>query len=234
MLLKDITDPLVTAIMMIHLINIQLSLTEMFSFGAQVEGYMVAFSRIYNLLSIPQEAEQKKFIPFDNDENQWISQGKLEFDHYSVRYRPETELVLSDINITINPKEKIGVVGRTGAGKSTLCISIWRIIEKYSGSIRIDGIDISTVGLTDLRSRITVIPQEATLFKGTLRFNLDPEDKNNDDEIMRLINKAGLTDLIVRDGSGLDFNIDVKGENLSSGEKQLICICRAILRVSIT
>jgi ATP-binding cassette subfamily C (CFTR/MRP) protein 1 len=139
---------------------------------------------------------------------------------------------LSDINITINPREKIGVVGRTGAGKSTLCIAICRIIEKHSGSIRIDGIDISGVGLADLRSRITVVPQEATLFKGTLRFNLDPEDKNDDSEIMRLVNKAGLIDLTIRDGSGLGFNIDAKGENLSSGEKQLICICRAVLRVS--
>jgi ATP-binding cassette, subfamily C (CFTR/MRP), member 1 len=220
--------------MMVHLINIQLSLTEMFASGAQVEGFMVSFSRCYNLLSIPQEAKQKKLIPVDHEGNQWISRGKIEFDHYFVRYRPETELVLSDINITINPNEKIGVVGRTGAGKSTLCISICRIIEKYSGGIKIDGIDISTVGLTDLRNRITVIPQEATLFKGTLRFNLDPENKNDDDEIMRLINKAGLTDLTVRDNSGLDFNIEVKGENLSSGEKQLICICRAILKVSFS
>jgi ATP-binding cassette, subfamily C (CFTR/MRP), member 1 len=219
--------------MMVRLINIQSSLTEMFSAGSQVEGQMISFNRCYNLLNVPQEAEQHKPIPLDVNGDPWITQGKIEFDHYFVRYRPDTELVLSDISITINPGEKVGVVGRTGAGKSTLCMAICRIIEKESGSIRIDGVDISTVGLTDLRNRITVVAQEATLFKGTLRFNLDPEEKNDDGEIMRLINKAGLTDLTLKDGSGLDYSIDAKGENLSSGEKQLICICRAILRVSV-
>ena len=115
---------------------------------------------------------------------------------------------------------------------STMCIAICRIIEKYSGYIKIDGVDISTVGLADLRNRITVVPQEAILFRGSLRFNLDPENKNEDQEIIRLINEAGLSDLIMRDGVGLDFKIESKGDNLSSGEKQLICICRAILRVS--
>lgn len=200
--------------------------------AATVEEQMVSFNRCYNLLDIPQEAERHKLIPRDQNGNHWIHTGKVEFDHYTVRYRPDTEIVLNDICLTINPKEKIGVVGRTGAGKSTLCIAICRIIEKYSGAIKIDDVDISTVGLTDLRQRITIIPQEATLFKGTLRFNLDPEGKNTDAEIMNLLNKAGLIDLTIRDGSGLDFHIDTRGENLSSGEKQLITICRAILRVS--
>lgn len=194
---------------------------------------MVSFNRCHNMLNIPQEAEQRLPVPLDIKGQPWISEGKIEFDHYSVRYRPETELVLNDITLTINSGEKVGVVGRTGAGKSTLCIALCRIIEKCSGAIRIDGVDISTVGLTDLRTRITIVPQEATLFKGTLRFNLDPEGRNDDQEIMRLLNKAGLIDLTLRDGSGLDFQIEHKGENLSSGERQLVCICRAILRVSV-
>jgi ATP-binding cassette, subfamily C (CFTR/MRP), member 1 len=184
------------------------------------------------LLRIPQEAESRLPIPQTSSKKPWMSDGKIEFCSYSVKYRPDTEIVLNDISITINPREKIGVVGRTGAGKSTLCIAICRIIERQSGCIKIDGIDINTLGLADLRSQITIIPQEATLFNGTLRFNLDPEGRNEDEEIMRLLNKAGLTDLFLRDGNGLDLQIDSKGENLSSGEKQLICICRAILRVS--
>ena len=115
--------------------------------------------------------------------------------------------------------EKIGVVGRTGAGKSTLCLALCRIMEAHSGCIKIDGVDISTVGLSDLRTRITIIPQEATLFEGTLRFNLDIENKCEDSEIMRLLNKAGLLDLIMRDGNGLDYKIGEQVSILLSNSK---------------
>ncbi|CAI2362549.1 unnamed protein product [Moneuplotes crassus] len=227
---KDSLDPVIIAIMMVYLIMIQLNLTLLFQMTSNMEEHMVSFTRCLNICGIPQEATQRKVIPCDADGNPWISKGSITFKDYCVRYRPETELVLQDINLEIQSGEKIGVVGRTGAGKSTLCIAICRIIEKYSGSILIDGVDISKVGLADLRSRITVIPQESTLFKGTLRFNLDPDGKSSEEEIMRLLDKAGLIDLIMRDGKGLDFEIESKGDNLSSGEKQLICICRAILR----
>jgi len=227
-------NSVVIAIMMVYLVQIQFNINFMFTMASTTEEYMVSFSRCNNLLYIPQEREQKKTIPLAEDGKEWISQGEIEFDRYTVSYRPDTPIVLNGVTFKINSKEKIGVVGRTGAGKSTLCIAICRIIEKNSGAIKIDGVDISKLGLIDLRSRITIVPQEATLFKGTLRFNLDPENKNDDFEIMRLLNKAGLADLTLRDGNGLGFLVENKGENMSSGEKQIICICRAILRVSHT
>mmetsp|Transcript_24977 Transcript_24977/g.28657 ORF Transcript_24977/g.28657 Transcript_24977/m.28657 type:complete len:195 (-) Transcript_24977:38-622(-) len=109
-------------------------------------------------------------------------------------------------------------------------MALCRFIEPFAGDIFIDGVNISQVGLADLRDRITVIPQDTALFEHTLRFNLDPDNKATDGEIMELVNKAALTNLVLRDPLGLDAKIHVKGGNLSSGEKQLICICRAILR----
>lgn len=154
----------------------------------------------------------------------------IEFKEVELKYRPTTELVLRGLTFTVQPGEKIGIVGRTGAGKSTICLSISRIVELLAGKIVIDGVDISDIDLTHLRSKITVIPQDAAMFDGTLRFNLDPFSEAEDSEILRLLNEAGLEELLKR--GGLDLKIEEGGSNLSSGEKQLLCICRAILRKS--
>ena len=98
----------------------------------------------------------------------------------------------------------------------------------------IDGIDISSIGLSDLRERITIIPQDSTLFENSLRFNLDPDNNSTDQQIMELVSKAALTNLVVNGERGLDLPIKMKGDNLSSGERQLICICRSILRVRLS
>ena len=166
------------------------------------------------------------------DENNlnWVSKGRIEFINYSVRYRPDTEIVLDSMNVNIKAGEKIGVVGRTGAGKSTLCLAICRFLEASEGRIEIDGVDISQVGLNDLRENITVIPQDAAIFENTIRFNLDPDKQASDEQILELLNKASLINLVSRDAKGLYAGI--QESDLSSGEKQLICICRTILRVS--
>ena len=191
---------------------------------------MVSFERCLKLVEIPQEAKQRSSIPTDENNQPWISKGHVKFRNYSVKYRPDTEVVLKELNVDIQPGEKIGIVGRTGAGKSTLCLSLCRILEALDGKIEIDGVDISSVGLSDLRDRITIIPQEPILFNNTLRFNLDPENKRSDNEVKEILEKACLKDLLVRDGNGLNFKITEKGSNLSAGEKALICIWRAILR----
>lgn len=128
--------------------------------------------------------------------------------------------------------EKVGVVGRTGAGKSTICLSISRIVEIFEGAIQIDGIDIQKIPLKELRRRITVIPQDPTMFTGSLRFNLDPQGTRDDQEITDLLIKAQLDNILYSSQDGLDQQITENGANLSSGERQLICICRAILRKS--
>lgn len=161
-------------------------------------------------------------VPLDINGNPWIHRGKIEFINYSAKYRPDTEIVLNDVNITIKPGKKIGVVGRTGAGKSSLCMALCRLLEPVNGKILIDGVDISEVGLADLRDRITVIPQDPTLFENSIKFNLDPGKTATDEEILRIVDKAGLSSLIAKDPLGLKANITMRGNNLSSGEKQLI------------
>ena len=156
--------------------------------------------------------------------------GKIEFRNFSVKYRPDTKIVLKNLTFTINSGEKIGIVGRTGSGKSTLCLCLFRILEPTLGQIFIDDIDITKIGLSLLREIITVIPQDPTLIEGTLRENLDPAGNFSDDDMIFNINIIGLAYLISDDG--LDFQIKEDGKNLSSGEKQLICMVRAILRKS--
>lgn len=180
---------------------------------------LVAYHRCLKVLEIPQEAPQhiKRMFP-----PAWPKTGTIEFDKYSLKYRPDTALVLKNLSFNIKNGEKIGVIGRTGAGKSTLCLALCRIIESHSGRILIDGTDISTLGLEDLRQHITIIPQDPTLFNGTLRFNIDPENTHSDIELLDLAKQASLEKLITRDEKGLDQQIEESGQNLSSGEKQLL------------
>jgi len=111
----------------------------------------------------------------------------MEFSGVSLKYRPDTEIVLNKLSFRVQQGEKIGVVGRTGAGKSTICLSISRIVEIFEGQIFIDGVDIQKIPLDELRRRITVIPQDPTMFTGTLKFNLDPEGVVSDDEMIELL-----------------------------------------------
>jgi ATP-binding cassette subfamily C (CFTR/MRP) protein 1 len=161
-------------------------------------------------------------------QNNFPKSGKIEFVNYSVRYRPDTKMILKDINILIQPGEKVGIVGRTGSGKSTFCLCLFRIIEATNGQILIDDIDISLIGLSLLRSIITVIPQDPTLIKGSLRENLDPEGKFDDQSMIDCLKSIGM-DYILEE-EGLNFMVRENGENLSSGERQLICLARAIIK----
>ena len=125
------------------------------------------------------------------DEN-WSKEGSLVFKDVTLRYRPNTEIVLDHVNFEAKPGEKIGVVGRTGAGKSTLTMALTRIVELEEGSISIDGEDISKLNLDTLRGAMTMIPQDPTLFTGTLRHNVDPFEECSDEQITALLKKAGL------------------------------------------
>ena len=160
----------------------------------------------------------------------FIPYGKINFNNYSVRYRPNTPLVLKNLNFEIKAKEKIGVVGRTGSGKSTLCLCMFRLLEAYNGKICIDDMDISEIGLEMLRKNLTIIPQEPTIIEGTLRENVDPSNVYNDQQIINVLNDVGLDDFM-KDKT-LDYEIENNGNNISIGEKQLICIARALIKKS--
>jgi ATP-binding cassette subfamily C (CFTR/MRP) protein 3 len=189
---------------------------------------MTKMERSLSYTHIISEKPQKTI----NDNETWPTKGEIEFIDYSVRYRPDTEIVLKNLNIHINSGEHVGIVGRTGSGKSTIALCLFRILEAYEGKIVIDGIDISTLGLKKLRSSLTIIPQDATIMDGTLRYNIDPIGQFTDQNIVNVMNKIGFEYIIHNHPEGLSQNISENGSNLSIGEKQLICFVRAALKKS--
>ena len=124
----------------------------------------------------------------------------------------------------------MGIVGRTGAGKSTLTVALFRLVEAAQGNIRIDGKKISDLGLHDLRSKLTIIPQDPVLFSGSLRMNLDPFNSYSDQEVWAALEQAHLKQFVTELEAGLDHEVQEGGENLSLGQKQLVCLARALLR----
>lgn len=125
-------------------------------------------------------------------------EGKIEFKEIDLRYRPNCELVLKKLSFEIPKGSKVGIVGRTGAGKSTICLTLSRIIEPENGCIEIDSIDISKVDLATLRKKVTVIPQDPTIFTGSLKYNLDPHGVHSDEALVDLIKEVGLEDILNR------------------------------------
>lgn len=169
-----------------------------------------------------------------NDDNRprniWPEKGEIIFKNYSTRYRKGLDLVLKDISCIIKPNEKVGIVGRTGAGKSSLTLALFRLVEPTQGTIAIDDKDVCIFGLHDLRQRLTIIPQDPVLFSATFRKNLDPFDKYSDSEIWKALELANLKDYVSSLDSGLNHEIAEGGENLSVGQRQLVCLTRALLR----
>ncbi|XP_060527505.1 multidrug resistance-associated protein 1-like [Cylas formicarius] len=195
---------------------------------SDVETNIVAVERIKEYGEIPQEAAWE--IPNKTPKRSWPDDGAVNFRDYSVRYRPGLDLVLKGVNFQVGGGEKIGIVGRTGAGKSSLTLSLFRIIEAAAGKIAIDDVDISEIGLHSLRSRLTIIPQDAILFSGSLRMNLDPFDNHTDDEVWKALELAHLKPFVKGLAAGLAHKITEGGDNLSVGQRQLICLARALLR----
>jgi ABC-type multidrug transport system fused ATPase/permease subunit len=184
--------------------------------------------RIKEYTEIQKEAEWE--IPSRKPPPSWPEKGEVIFDRYKVRYREGLDLVLRNVTCKIGAGEKIGIVGRTGAGKSSMTLGLFRIIEAAGGSITIDGQDISKLGLHDVRGRITIIPQDPVLFSGTLRMNLDPFNTHTDDDIWRVLELAHLKTFVKGLATGLQHEISEGGDNLSVGQRQLVCLARALLR----
>ncbi|KAL2916409.1 hypothetical protein HK105_204165 [Polyrhizophydium stewartii] len=160
----------------------------------------------------------------------WPAKGEIEFKDVSMRYAPDLPLVLKSVSFSIRNKEKIGVVGRTGSGKSSLMQVLFRMVEPASGAIVVDGITTSELGLKDLRSGLGIIPQDPVLFSGTFRRNLDPFGEHTDAELWDALERANIKAKVAESNSGLDGEVQENGENLSVGQRQLVCLARAMLK----
>ncbi|KAG6505225.1 ABC transporter C family member 14-like [Zingiber officinale] len=195
-----------------------------------IENRMVSVERIRQFTNIPSEAvwRIKDCLPTP----QWPAHGDIHIRALEVRYRPDTPLVLKGITISIRGGEKIGVVGRTGSGKSTLIQALFRIVEPSRGQIIIDEVDICKLGLHDLRSRFGIIPQEPVLFEGTVRSNIDPIGLYSDDEIWQALERCQLKESVSSKPEKLDALVVDNGENWSVGQRQLLCLGRVMLKRS--
>ncbi|KAH6565614.1 hypothetical protein BASA50_007974 [Batrachochytrium salamandrivorans] len=244
-------------------------MSRMIQIHSSMEMAMNAVERVEEYSKLPQEppAIIELFRPPAN----WPTHGQIEVTDLTIKYAPDLPDALTNVSFSVRPCEKLGVVGRTGAGKSTLSTAFFRILPFVNGTITIDGVDISRLGLRDLRSCLTIIPQDPVLFEGTLRSNLDPLDEHADNKIWEALLHSNLLESLqkpkekrgamlvssdeedVASGSAsptssapalwdgltnsgtnqklsLDAHVSENGNNFSQGQKQLLCLARALLR----
>ncbi|CAJ1935619.1 unnamed protein product [Sphenostylis stenocarpa] len=193
-----------------------------------VENKMISVERILQFSSIPSEAPL--IIKDCRPEQEWPKEGNVKLRNLHIRYDPAAPMVLKGVTCVFPGQKKIGIVGRTGSGKSTLVQALFRVVEPLEGSILIDGVDISKIGLQDLRSKLGIIPQDPTLFLGTVRTNLDPLEQHADQELWEVLSKCHLAEIVRRDPRLLDAPVAENGENWSVGQRQLVCLARLLLK----
>ncbi|XP_026544378.1 multidrug resistance-associated protein 5 isoform X3 [Notechis scutatus] len=214
-------------------ISYGVQLTGLFQFtvrlASETEARFTSVERIdhyIKTLSLEAPARIKNKAPLPD----WPHEGEIRFENAEMRYRENLPLVLKKVCFTIKPKEKIGIVGRTGSGKSSLGMALFRLVELSGGCIKIDGVKISDIGLADLRSKLSIIPQEPVLFSGTVRSNLDPFTQYSEEQIWEALERTHMKDCISQLPMKLESEVMENGENFSVGERQLLCIARALLR----
>ncbi|KAK6934571.1 ABC transporter type 1, transmembrane domain [Dillenia turbinata] len=195
-----------------------------------MENKIISVERIFQYTSIP--SEPPLVIGTNRPESTWPSYGEVDICNLQVRYAPHMPLVLRGLTCTFPGGKKIGIVGRTGSGKSTLIQTLFRIVDPAAGQIQIDGLNILSIGLHDLRSRLSIIPQDPTMFEGTVRSNLDPLEEFTDNQIWEALDKCQLGDDVRRKEGKLDSIVTENGENWSMGQRQLVCLGRVLLRKS--
>ncbi|KAG5359320.1 Oligomycin resistance ATP-dependent permease YOR1 [Yarrowia sp. E02] len=236
-------SPSAAGLVLSYILQIVGMMTLMVRESAQVENNMNTVERVFQYsYDVPKEAPSH--IEATAPPPEWPQGGGIVFDDVSMSYRPGLPLVLKDISVNVLPGEHVGICGRTGAGKSSIMNALYRLSELSSGSVTIDEVDISTIGLNDLRSKLSIIPQDPVLFNGTIRSNIDPFGQRDDaalwDALRRswLVEEAELGKLKsgVTDSNHVKFHLDTTvdedGSNFSLGERQLLALARALVRMS--
>ncbi|KAF8936499.1 hypothetical protein BGZ47_009465 [Haplosporangium gracile] len=250
----DSLDPSLVGLALTYALSMVTFINALVRTFSEVQNLLISVERVLEYSENPIEAPVDTGVQLPPN---WPEHGRVVFKNYSARYREGLDLVVKDISFTVEPAEKVGIVGRTGAGKSSLTLALFRIIEaadsywalasdptaehnsplestmfasNSGGSIEIDGIDISTLGLRGLRQRLAIIPQDPTLFAGTLRQNLDPFSTLPDSDLWQALDRAHLKSHISTLPGGLSFEVLPNGENFSVGQRSLICLARALLR----
>eukprot|EP00929_Paragymnodinium_shiwhaense_P029915 TRINITY_DN17055_c0_g1_i1.p1 TRINITY_DN17055_c0_g1~~TRINITY_DN17055_c0_g1_i1.p1 ORF type:complete len:1486 (-),score=344.05 TRINITY_DN17055_c0_g1_i1:247-4704(-) len=195
----------------------------------QTELCLVAVERITGYTKL--EPEPELALPDDDTRARgWPQSGEIKFEEVVMRYRPDLPRVLNGVSFTVKGGTGVGVVGRTGAGKSSLLQALFRMCPYESGRVLIDGIDVTSIGLHTLRRRLAIIPQDPVGFTGTVRFNLDPFQESTDEAMWKELRKVQLEEFFAQKSEGLDYHLSAGGENLSVGQRQLVCAARAFLR----
>ncbi|ORY80748.1 P-loop containing nucleoside triphosphate hydrolase protein, partial [Leucosporidium creatinivorum] len=223
-------DAGIVGLMLSYALSTTQSLNWIVRSATEVETNIVSVERVQEYIDLKPEAPLE--IEATQPSDDWPQSGSLKFEGISARYRENLDLVLRGIDFEVKGGQKVGVCGRTGAGKSSLTMVLYRVIEAESGIVSIDGIDVSKIGLHTLRSRLSIIPQDSQCFEGTLRENLDPAGQSTDAQIWAALEQCRLKEHIESMDGKLDAHIDEGGSNLSAGQRQLMCLGRALLRKS--
>ncbi|XP_012273062.1 ATP-binding cassette sub-family C member Sur [Orussus abietinus] len=224
----DRVSPALVGLAINYTLLVPIYLNWVVKYVVDVEMYMGSVSRLSTYKETPKERLSSDFqVP-----PEWPKNGDVSFENVSLRYDPRSEPVIHNLNLQIHKGEKLGICGRTGSGKSSIAMALFRLVNIFQGRILIDGIDIKRVPLRTLRSRLSIIPQDVTMFSGTVRENLDPLSEHSDNEIWTALELAQMKNVISSYPEGLGFEVREGGENFSSGQLQLLTMARAALRHS--
>ncbi|XP_056177352.1 ABC transporter C family member 3-like isoform X2 [Syzygium oleosum] len=223
-------DPAIAGLAVTYGLNLNMILAWVIWNLCNMENKIISVERILQYSCI--SSEPPLVIDNNRPHPSWPSRGEISISDLQVQYAPHLPLVLRGITCTFPGRMKTGIVGRTGSGKSTLIQTLFRIVEPCAGQMLIDGVNISSIGLHDLRSRLSIIPQDPTMFEGTVRSNLDPLEEYTEDQIWEALNKCQLGDEVRKKEGKLDSPVSENGENWSMGQRQLVCLGRVLLKKS--
>ncbi|TDH66630.1 hypothetical protein CCR75_007535 [Bremia lactucae] len=230
---KSTVGASVAALGLTYAAQLSSSFQRMTTLSTKVESSMTSFERIAHYGTLNEEGCGRTPSNEATLATTWPQTGQVVFRNVSMKYRDDLPLVLRKVSFSVASGEKVGICGRTGSGKSSLMSVLFRVVEiPTSGRVWIDGVDIATITVRQLRAKLTIIPQDPMLFSGSLRLNMDPFGEKSDADLWHVLRKVHLYETVSSWGNGLDYEVAEKGENLSIGQRQLLCIARALIRDS--